>query len=273
VSNMLQTHCLREQGYVRFSIPESLPDLGETKGEGPDIDRRVQQVMSKPDNYLAPASAKPVASFGVDAAAQAAYEAAVNGSVDQLLEEDNKLAPERVKRLYWRKALAEAANTPMDRKKNPQKLRAYEDVLLNQATSCIQKQNTQQFHLRIAFVQAGRLHAQEVFLFRLIDKIKQANYSGVIHVTVIDKSYQEVLTQGLDASFEQFKQEMTAVAPQNTKIHVSVFASHVTYQAKINSGDMIKADLMYGKPLPRQTLKVALLSMSVLLLGLALSKR
>lgn len=273
MSSSLQTHCLRAQGYVHFSIPESPSDLAETKGESADVERRVEMMVSKPDNYLAPPSAKPVPSFGVDAAAQAAYEAAVNGSVHQLLEEDNKLAPERVKRLYWRKALAEAANTPMDRKKHPQKLRAYEYVLLNQATSCIQKQNTQQFHLRIAFIQAGRLHAQEVFLFRLIDKIKQANYRGVIHVTVIDESYQEVLTQGLDASFEQFKQELTAVAPQNTKIHVSVFASCATYQSQINSGNMRKADLVYGKPLPRKTLKVALVSMSVLLLGIALSKR
>jgi hypothetical protein len=193
---------------------------------------------------------------GLSAKVQAVYKSAIAGKAHLGLVKNGSCTSDAVMGpcANLRGALGECSCPPLNRKTYPERRRSYENLLLDQAMANINDQNKKDFRLTIGLFASGQLHAEEVFVLRLFDRLKRFGYKGVVHLALIDLAYKDVL-QGSSNSgsnrfaqaLNQFAEELAKVCPAGVALDVSIFAHSDDYIAEVKEGTAQVANMLHAQ--------------------------
>ncbi|KAF3363392.1 Uncharacterized protein PHSC3_000001 [Chlamydiales bacterium STE3] len=165
-----------------------------------------------------------------------------------------------------RGSLAECKCYILDRKRDPRLRHVYENSVIQQVLGLI-GDNKHNFEVRIAMFATGQLHGEQCLLIRLIDFLKNNDYRGAIHISLIDTDYKGSIAVSYSATqtpagqtfpwtqllghrkdLEQFVVELSLCLPPSITLSGAVFESAKDYMFKAQQFGY-KHDLMIGADL------------------------
>ncbi|PCI78429.1 hypothetical protein COB21_00940 [Candidatus Aerophobetes bacterium] len=191
---------------------------------------------------------------GVDNKMAYIYNKAIAGLAHEVLDRDSRCSLSSVMGdcANRRGGLGECACEPLDRVRHPDRRASYESLMLAKSLRIIEKQRETagSFSLNLVLFASGQLHAEETFLFKLFESLKQKQYSGSVNLFLIDFCYKSAIGKGAfshDKALNQFVSEMRLTLPSSINLNGAVFASAQDYKMQAEQDAGLRYDVMHGQ--------------------------
>lgn len=150
--------------------------------------------------------------------------------------------------------LSECRCEVLDRISHPDVRTNYENRVIKTIFHLLSN-TTGPFHFKLAIFCSGELLGEQVLLFRLLDKLKKENATGIIELFLIDHCYKHAIENsthtdkfedcvGREKCIEQFLIEIGQCLPQSISIRGSFFASSEQYIQMAQNNDRLKHHLL-----------------------------
>jgi hypothetical protein len=161
--------------------------------------------------------------------------------------------------------LVECRCEELDRLKNPLYRMVYEDNVVTQVMKIIAQQKGH-FSVNLVFFACGGLLGEEIVIFKLLHKIRETKRSGVIHISLVDISFNENIQAtkklyplkcgqtipfeiclGYRGDLQQLLQEVSLCLPSGVTLEGAVYGSPSHYLFNISQNPSLKHDLLIGE--------------------------